>query len=89
MNQQEALRRLERLEAEARREDLRPELERLAAEHDLDPDDILAEAHRIRQATEGMTRGQMVEWVADDLVASTGMEHDEALALARSAYDGV
>lgn len=80
MNQQEALKRLERLEAEARQEDLRPELERLCAENDLDPDDILAEAHRGRAATAGMSREQQKAWHAQDLASSTTLDYDEALA---------
>jgi hypothetical protein len=48
MNQADALRRLEDLEAQNRQRDLRPLLERLSAETGITADDILAEAARLR-----------------------------------------
>ncbi len=48
MNQKDALRRLEDLEAQNRQRDLRPLLESLAAETGVSADDILSEAERLR-----------------------------------------
>ncbi len=48
MNQKEAERRLEELEAKARSVDLRPLLESLAARTGVSADDILVEAERLR-----------------------------------------
>lgn len=48
MNQKEALRRLEELEAQNRRRDLEPMLESLSAQTGVSVDDILAEAERLR-----------------------------------------
>ena len=83
MNESEALKRLEQIEARARQEDLRPELERLAAENGLEVDEIVAEAHRIRAATSGMSRPEQMAWHARDLASSTSLTEDEALAEVR------
>ncbi len=48
MNQKEAERRLEALEAQEQQRDLRPMLERLSAETGVSVDDILIEAERVR-----------------------------------------
>ncbi len=48
MNQADAERRLEELEAQNRQRDLRPLLESMAAQTGVSVDDILAEAERLR-----------------------------------------
>lgn len=84
MNQQEALRRLEALEAKAREEDVRPMLAALEAESGIPADEILAESRRIHTAIEGMTRFEAEDWMAQDLVNSTTLNEMEALEIVRS-----
>ncbi len=75
----EQMKRLEALEARARREDMRPMLEQVAAEHDLDVDELAREVWRIRAATEGMSRPEQKAWFVRDLAGSTSLTEDEAL----------
>jgi hypothetical protein len=66
MNQNEALKRLEVLEAETRRDDLGPFLERLAATTGITAGEIVAEAERVMLATEGQSRAGVLAWIALD-----------------------
>jgi len=66
MNQSEALKRVETLEGQTRRDDLTPFLERLAATSGITVGEIVAEAERVTRATEGQSMTSTLAWIADD-----------------------
>ncbi len=76
MNQSDALRRLEVLEAEARRASLGPFLDRLAATTGITVGEIMAEAERVTRATEGQSMTSTLAWIALDC----GMTVDDLAA---------
>ena len=85
MNQSEALKRVETLEGQTRRDDLTPFLERLAATSGITVGEIMAEAERVMRATEGQSMTATVAWIADDCgvtVADLQSEADVLLAAA-------
>lgn len=84
MTTSDQMKRLEALEAEARKVDMGPELERLAAESGIDAADILAEGERISRAIAGMNRFEAEDWLVADLVNSTTLNEMEALEIVRS-----
>lgn len=84
MNQQEALRRLEVLEAKAREADIKPTLMALEAESGIPAEEILAESRRIHTAIEGMSRFEAEDWLTQDLMRATTLNEVEALAIVRS-----
>ncbi len=84
MNQAEALKRLEALEAKAREEDMQPALAALEAETGIPADEILAESRRIQTAIAGMSRFEAEAWMTQDLVSSTTLNEMEALEIVRT-----
>ncbi len=76
MSQSDALKRVEALEAETRRDDLGPFLERLAETSGITVGEIMAEAERVMAATEGQSMTSTLAWIALDC----GMTVDDLAA---------
>ncbi len=81
MTTNEQMRRLEVLEADARRDAQGPYLERLAAATGISTVEILAEAARVEAATAHLTHREQLEWVAADAGVTVGELLAEADAL--------
>ncbi len=71
-------RRIEALEADAQRAKLGPFLQGLAAKSGIDVDELISEAERILAATEGQTRPEIMQWIADDCGATLAELEAEA-----------
>ena len=78
MNQADAMRRLEALEAEARQASLGPLLEELAVKTGIAATEIWAEAERVAHVTEGMSWPVALAWLAADAGMTTAELSAEA-----------
>jgi len=84
-NQSGATRRLDALEDQSRRDDLGPYLERLAVASGLTVGEITVEAERVTMATEGLSRPEVLGWIAADCGMSVDALEAEADALLAAA----
>ncbi len=86
MNQADAMKRLEAIEAQNRRDEQGPSLARLSAASGISVGEILSEAARVEAATDNLTHRERLGWIAAD----AGLTIDELLAQADAllAFDG-
>jgi len=87
-NQNDAMKRLETLEGQTRRDDLGPFLERLAATSGITVGEIMAEAERVMRATEGQSMTSTLAWIALDSGMTVADLQSEADVLLTAAGPG-
>jgi len=80
-SQADAMRRLEVLEAQNRRDEQGPHLERLSKATGISVGEILSEAERVNVATNGLNYRDRMAWVAADCGMSVDALEAEANAL--------